>query len=193
MDVRDGLTLSERMRFWHALALPFAAFASGVVVLSAAAQGQALTTIYTFTGGQDGGKPNGTLVVGNDGNFYGTDVNTVFKITRSGTLTTLHTLSSAEGGGLFGTLALGNDGNFYGTAVLSVPGAGTVFQITPAGNLTTLHTFDVTDGNGPWGGLVLGNDGNFYGTTSAGGANFAGTVFKITPSDIFASRPVSLS
>jgi uncharacterized repeat protein (TIGR03803 family) len=31
-----------------------------------------LTTLYTFTGGADGGDPTAPLVVGSDGNFYGT-------------------------------------------------------------------------------------------------------------------------
>jgi len=32
----------------------------------------ALTTLYSFTGGNDGSAPEGGLVQGNDGNFYGT-------------------------------------------------------------------------------------------------------------------------
>src|SRR5271165_3004456 len=50
--------------------------------------------------------------------------------------------------------------------------------------------FDWTDGARPNGvlqngsagsGLIQGSDGNFYGTTAEGGANGAGTLFKITP------------
>ena len=36
------------------------------------------TTIYSFTGGNDGSAPNGPLVVGSDGNFYGTARHNVF-------------------------------------------------------------------------------------------------------------------
>ena len=32
----------------------------------------ALTTLYSFTGGKDGGRPQAGLVQGSDGNFYGT-------------------------------------------------------------------------------------------------------------------------
>jgi uncharacterized repeat protein (TIGR03803 family) len=35
------------------------------------------------------------------------------------------------------------------------------------------------DGRNPYGGLVQGTDGNLYGTTTRGGANNAGTVFRI--------------
>ena len=48
--------------------------------------------------------------------------------------------------------------------------------------LTNLHTFVGLDGASSECGLVQGSDGNFYGTTAAGGTNWAGTVFKISPS-----------
>jgi uncharacterized repeat protein (TIGR03803 family) len=50
-----------------------------------------------------------------------------------------------------------------------------------AQTFTTLQSFDLTDGANPEAGLVQGIDGNLYGTTVQGGANFAGTVFNITP------------
>ena len=40
-----------------------------------------LTTLYSFTGGGDGGSPFGGLVQGSDGNYYGTTSTTVFKLT----------------------------------------------------------------------------------------------------------------
>src|ERR1019366_5606581 len=110
---------------------------------------------------------------------------TVFKITPSGTLTTLHSFDDTDGAGP-GGLIQASDGNFYGTTwVGGANGYGTVFKITPAGALTTLHSFDVTDGSYPFG-LIQATDGNFYGTTDHGGdysnCNLGcGTVFKITP------------
>ena len=57
----------------------------------------------------------------------------------------------------------------------------------PAGAQTfaTLHSFNQTDGSSLYAGLVQATDGNFYGTTWEGGANGAGTAFKITPKGDF--------
>jgi uncharacterized repeat protein (TIGR03803 family) len=128
-------------------------------------------------------------VQGSDGNFYGTtekggvngpDPGTVFKITSSGTLTTLYSFFFIDGWDPLAALVQGSDGNFYGT---TVDGGqyefGNVFKITPSGTLTILHTFVGADGALPYAGLVQGSDGNFYGTTSSGGANDAGTVFRL--------------
>jgi len=85
------------------------------------------------------------------------------------------------------SLFQGKDGNFYSTTVVGgVYGHGVVFKLTSSGALTTLHSFaNGSDGANPYAGLIQGTDGNFYGTTAWGGAyppNFAGVVFKITPS-----------
>src|SRR5437588_791162 len=131
-----------------------------------------LTTLHSFCGQScaDGAAPFAGLVLGNDGNFYGTteaggtnNEGTVFKMTPQGTLTTLHNFDDSEGRGIVAGLVQASDGNFYGAA--GQGGAndyGSVFMITPAGALTVLHSFDATDGATPTA-LVLGTDGNFYG------------------------------
>jgi uncharacterized repeat protein (TIGR03803 family) len=151
---------------------------------------QSLTTLYSFAGSDDGGYPVAGLVQGSDGNFYGPtsaggghNLGTVFKITPSGTLTTLYSFAGSDGEFPFAGLVQGSDGNFYGTTEQGgANDQGTVFKITPSGTLTTLYSFAGSGGAFPYGGLVQGSDGNFYGTTSGGGANNEGTVFKITPS-----------
>jgi uncharacterized repeat protein (TIGR03803 family) len=54
--------------------------------------------------------------------------------------------------------------------------------MSPAAELSTLYTFDQTDGQTPLSPLLQTVDGSFYGTTQAGGLNFSGTVFNLTPS-----------
>jgi uncharacterized protein (TIGR03437 family) len=160
--------------------------------------GGTLTTLHSFDGSTDGQGPNG-LIQATDGNFYGTTsaggnpVNgygTIFKITPTGTLTTLYTFRNlSDGASPTAGLVQATDGNFYGTTIEGPPntfysGPGTIFKITPAGKLTTLHNFSGTDGANSRAALIQANDGNFYGTTTAGGANGWGTVFKITPGGI---------
>jgi len=55
------------------------------------------------------------------------------------------------------------------------------------GALTTWFSFDDTDGAYPYAGLLLGKDGNFYGTTVGGGANDAGTIFRMTTNGALAT------
>jgi uncharacterized repeat protein (TIGR03803 family) len=153
-----------------------------------------LTTLYSFGGAADGSSAN-ALVQGADGNFYGTTSGggknfggTVFKVTPSGTLTTLYNFASSSSDGFkpIGSLIQGSDGNFYGATNVggaTVNEAGTVFRITPGGALTIIYSFSGdADGFGPAAGLAQGTDGNFYGTTINGGANNAGTIYKISPS-----------
>jgi len=59
--------------------------------------------------------------------------------------------------------------------------AGTAAGL-PAQSYSVLGSFNGTNGAGPeFGTLVQDAAGNFYGTTTAGGANFAGSVFQVTP------------
>jgi len=147
----------------------------------------------------NGGNPIGYLVQGVDGNFYSTTYygganngGTVFKITPSGTLTTLYSFCSQSGcndgaNPGYSALAQTTDGTFYGTTLAGGAhnGSGTAFKMTPNGTLTTIYSFcaltHCADGGLPFGGLVRATDGNFYGTTVGGGSKNAGVVFKITP------------
>jgi uncharacterized repeat protein (TIGR03803 family) len=160
----------------------------------------ALTMLYSFcsqSGCADGSGPFAPLVQASNGDFYGTtavggfisaacaklngDVGcgTIFKITPSGTLTTLYSFCSQSGctDGLspYAGLVQATDGNFYGTTEFGGANSdGTVFKIAPRGKLTTLYTFcsesGCTDGAAPIGGLVQDTNGRFYGTTSNGGS-----------------------
>jgi len=168
--------------------------------------GGTLTTLYSFcsqSGCTDGDKPLAGLIQATDGNFYGTtrgggihnsscvyhSCGTVFKITPSGSLTTLYTFCSqsgcADGANPESALVQATDGNFYATTVDGgAEMGGTVFKITPAGALTTLYSFcsqsDCTDGYVPHSALVQATNGDFYGTTFHGGSYGAGTVFSLS-------------
>jgi uncharacterized repeat protein (TIGR03803 family) len=151
----------------------------------------ALTTVYNFAG-TDGSAPYAGLILGADGNFYGTtvggganNVGTVFKVTPGGVLTTLYSFDRVHGRSPYAPLVQGLNGYFYGTTLYG--GAnddGTIFAITPAGELYTLHSFDYTDGQYPYGGLFQATDGDFWGTTELGGSQRFGTVFKMSPAGV---------
>jgi uncharacterized repeat protein (TIGR03803 family) len=164
--------------------------------------GGALETLVMFTGTgtmNKGSNPQAGLMLGGDGNFYGTTASggdasnhgTVFKMTPGGTLETLVVFTGA-GGNKKGSnpqagLVQDSLGNFYGTTSGSGDASnhGTVFKMTPGGALAWVMEFTgngvANKGSKPLAGLVLGGDGNFYGTTSRGGASNYGTVFKVTP------------
>jgi uncharacterized repeat protein (TIGR03803 family) len=66
---------------------------------------------------------------------------------------------------------------------------GTVFEMSQMGQLTTLYTFcaqiNCIDGSSGARGLTLATNGKFYGVTGDGGAQNAGTIFKVTPDGQF--------
>ena len=79
-------------------------------------------------------------------------------------------------------------GRLLGVAPLGGPkSSGTVYALTPpakAGGAwveTVLHRFNIKDGQAPEGPLLQDTDGTLYGTTKAGGKNYYGTVFQLTP------------
>jgi len=136
------------------------------------------------------------IVMARDGNLYGTfdydarttlnASGTVFKLTLSGKLTTLHMFAGGNEGSIPSTgLIQARDGDFYGTTKgggEGNPGFGTIFKVTPAGQLTTLHVFTGRgDGWSPRDNLIEGSDGNFYGTTPFS-AGAGGTIYKMGPS-----------
>ncbi|PTU31349.1 choice-of-anchor tandem repeat GloVer-containing protein [Stenotrophobium rhamnosiphilum] len=73
---------------------------------------------------------------------------------------------------LLGAAVVALTSNFAACSRSSSPdGAATQYTLNPANS----------DGSFPYAGLVQGKDGNLYGTTFSGGANNAGTVYKVAP------------
>ena len=159
-----------------------------MILVASTARGQTLQALHSFQG-TDGAEPVAGLVLGSDGNFYGTtslggtsNLGTVFRITPAGTLTTLVSFIGSNGRNPVAGLLLGSDNNFYGTTRGGgTSDLGTVFRMTPGGALTTVVNFNVSNGADPRTGLVQGSDGNFYGTTVLGGASNLGTLFRMLP------------
>jgi uncharacterized repeat protein (TIGR03803 family) len=100
-----------------------------------------LATIYTFCaqiGCTDGSVDRSDLTLGSDGNFYGTtyfggthNEGTVFKITPSGVLTTLHSFDGQDGSYPICCLFQATNGVFYGTTTMGgSDGDGTIFSLS---------------------------------------------------------------
>ncbi len=163
---------------------------SGAGTVYAMTASGSLTTIYSFTGGADGGDPYAGLAIGATGSLYGTTVTggtssagTVYQITTSGSLSTLYAFTGlTDGGNPYGGVITGTDGNLYGTTVTDgTNGGGTVYRLAPGGGLTTLKAFTTgSDGGNPYAGLTMGSGGNFYGTATADGAHGHGVVFEVS-------------
>ena len=164
--------------------------------------------LYAFSGGSDGGNPNGGLIADAEGNLFGTTFSggrnscfdycgTVFEVTPKGKETVLYTFTGgSDGSAPFGGLVADSQGNFYGTTFYgttnfvygtTAPGGigccGTVFELTPKGMETVLYSF-LRPGDGrPDARLIADSQGNLYGTTQSGKRNCnhynCGTVFEI--------------
>jgi uncharacterized repeat protein (TIGR03803 family) len=165
--------------------------------------GTGFTTLYDFTGGSDGAKPYGGLILSGS-TLYGTALaggtsgnGTVFAVSTNGTgFTDLHEFTATFGS--FATNADGaspaaglivSGGTLYGTTEYGGGfGNGTVFAVNTDGtDFTTFHTFTATlypnltncDGSSPFGGLLLLHN-TLYGTTQNGGGSRYGTVFSLS-------------
>jgi uncharacterized repeat protein (TIGR03803 family) len=160
-----------------------------------------LTRLVSFNAYGNGGNPRGGLVLGIDGNLYGTtqgggvsNLGTIFRIATNGSLATLASFNGTNGALPGMPLMQSADGNIYGTTQYG--GAydlGTIFKVTTNGLLTKLFSFvgDPSKGGGFASGLVQVADGSFFGTAIGsgldpeGGMNPYGTVFRFNTNGTF--------
>ena len=117
---------AQSYRSWTAV---FVASILMTLVSAIAAPAQTFKTVLSFELATDGAAAQGILLQGTDGELYGTTAGaggsgtynsgTVFKITSSGQLTTLHIFCSqpfcADGTNPLAGVVQAADGNFYGT------------------------------------------------------------------------------
>jgi uncharacterized repeat protein (TIGR03803 family) len=184
------------------------AYGGGGTVFRISLDGSSYRTIYSFSGANgEGDTLPGSLVFGKDGNLYGVtssgganhctqipragpNCGTVFKLTPSGTLTTLQSFGRTATDGVQpnGPLVQTSEGSFYGTTGLGgANDRGTIFRISPDGNMSIIYSFGGTTGgpSTPQGSLLVGADGALYGTTPSGGAGACqygcGVVYRLDP------------
>jgi len=140
-----------------------------------------VTVIHSFSHGE-GSRPDEALVEGPDGALYGATNfddeglpgGTIYRVTKEGALTVLHTFTFDAGGYYPSELIVGPGQRLYG--ILSGGGAhdaGAVFRIALDGsNFKTLFNFDPSsagfNGQTPSGALLF-RDGHLWGTTGFGG------------------------
>jgi len=151
--------------------------------ISLAAHAGTFTTLYTFTGGDDGGQPSAQLVYQN-GTLYGATYDgspgNIFAIdTATGTLTVVYKFTGTTDGRGPNDLIY-HGGKLYGTTFEGgKAGAGTVFVLNPkTGKHTILHSF-AAQGNGlpaDPGGLIY-ESGMLYGVEPLGGNTNNGMIF----------------
>ncbi|GAA0762906.1 hypothetical protein LRH25_25675 [Ideonella azotifigens] len=156
-------------------------------------------TVFSFGGLDNGAMPQAGLIADAAGNLYGTayiggnvGAGTVLRLSPnadgSWTPSVLHHFTGgAEGYHPYGDLLLDAKGRLIGTAFEGGNfGDGVAFTLTPAsdGSWTyqVIHHFHETtiDGAGPRGKLAMDANGVVYGITTAGGANFSGTLWSLT-------------
>jgi len=127
-----------------------------------------------------------SLVLGNDGNFYGASLGLLWRMTPTGSITVLHTFAQNVDGFTAWGMILGSDGNFYGTSVeRAFPSA--LFRFTTSGQFTILHQwrYPARASGAP----AQGSDNELYGTKSGVmfkiGLDGSGyTEFALTPSTV---------
>jgi uncharacterized repeat protein (TIGR03803 family) len=153
---------------------------------------------------QDGSAPLRDIIIGNDGNLYGTTrfggqntclftkgCGVAWTMDEKGNFEVLHQFTAGEGHAA--SLTQGLDGYLYGCAVwpaTSLPAgplpSGVLYRMTPWGqDFQVLYTFSQTNASGQnmdgadcYQPLIEVRPGVFYGAASHGGSNGSGVVFR---------------
>ena len=138
---------------------------------------QVLYNFCSVSGCPDGPGP---ITVASDGNFYGGEFESIYKLTPQGNWSLLHALNPSTEGRTAGILIQASDGNFYGTGVLN--NSGTIYQVTPSGQFTIVYQFQQV-GEGVSSNLVQASDGYLYGATNLSGSGTG--IFRMSLSGDF--------
>jgi uncharacterized repeat protein (TIGR03803 family) len=159
------------------------------------------TVLYSFSGGSDGGYPQGGVVIGPSGSLYGatlfggvSGMGAVFSLTPPAveggdwTESPIFSFSGSDGAYPYAGPIGASGGVLYGTTELGgTLGYGAVYQLTPpaAGKEwteTVLYNFTgETDGAFPYAGVAIDTKGDLYGSATYGGTSQMGVVFELIP------------
>jgi uncharacterized repeat protein (TIGR03803 family) len=181
-------------------------YAGSVFELSPPAAGGSywtFTQLHAFTGGADGGSPQGAMVEDGSGNLYGATFGgtgmgngTLFELSPSpGSFTGYtyqvdFTFTGSAGSNPFGDLSLDSSGNLWGSLLngTDVNSSGGLFVVSPPSGgsdswaQSVSYQFNGSSGGySPYAGLTLDGKGNAYGANFSGGKSGVGTVFKFVP------------
>ncbi len=177
-------------------------------VIYRVAPGQEAEILFTFpqleiagTPNNHGSYPDGTLVAGKDGSFYGATggggahgMGTLFRWSSDGTFHVLYDFQPQDGFGVQRLVATAA-GEVLGIMSHGGPeGGGTIFRVTQDGTFQTEHAFKSPTSYPPGTpvppgarqppssptNLAIGPDGLVYGTTSTGGLIEASARFQFT-------------
>jgi uncharacterized repeat protein (TIGR03803 family) len=162
--------------------------------------------IHSFTGGDDGGVPEASLIFDKAGNLYGTTYiggthgyGVTFELIphSNGTWSerVLHQFGGGEdGNGPFGGVIFDSAGNLYGTTAYGGDdqcglagnpiGCGIVYKLTPTSTGATenvLFRFHGAPNDTPYNSLVMDSLGNLYGVGAGYDMDASGSVYEVTP------------
>jgi len=149
------------------------------------------TVLYSF----NAGCPYSGVVMDSAGNLYGAvpgggtnGVGMAYELsqTQSGwQLTTLHNFAGDDGSVSKAGLIMDQAGNLYGaTSSGGSGGGGVIYEISPSGGGWSFQVlYNLTGNAGPQENLTMDSAGNLYGTALGDGANEAGMVFELSPSN----------
>lgn len=145
-----------------------------------------------FDGGE-GDNPNGSLIVGKDGNFYGTTLHggsttgefdgTVFRLTPQNVFTLLYAFPFTFPDNFqdpSSPLTQDAEGNLFGLINLGLHSEG-LFEITPSGDASILTSCCVGVGGNR---LVHDKAGNMFGIASTDGGGTPAFIYEVTPAGV---------
>lgn len=162
-DSRSGFTLATDGQYYGTTD---SGGTSGLGTVFRMSQDGSVTTLHGFQPGNGSAihpeLPMTAPIQSVEGDFYGNtgagaNYASVYRITKTGEFTVLHTFLNGEGRAPYAPLVQGTDYNFYGTMAYGGSGdRGTIFRVSSSGVSKILLKFksDCSNGCVPAGGLI---------------------------------------